>query len=217
MSQGRTLPGCGAMKKGLFLDFEGFAPFEGKEGKIPRPPAMVGYSIGWDGKVEQVVFSKTLRWAALGEGLRYEDSWKDFVTELVAGKPKFAFSVHEQKVIRLATGSLYESSYKNVKLIAKEHWPGGWPEGVEETLERFVEGSPFKFPGTYGRGDVTERLREVGKYGSTEKGWESAPERVKEQWKGVLAHNAFDVTILGKLLVWCKDSKESGTKPRADQ
>jgi hypothetical protein len=74
----RRLPTPNQLKRGLFIDFEGYKPHAKKS---CRPPALVGYRIGIEGPVKHVVFSCGFFGVAKETGLEVR-KWKAFLKEL---------------------------------------------------------------------------------------------------------------------------------------
>ena len=187
---------------GLFLNFEGFAPHSKQD---IRAPAMCGYRIGGEGEVTQVVFSRTLRAAGRASGIEVCDDWKQFIKSLLkenAGRKIFAFSEHEQKVLKLATGHEIRRRYENLRKIAKRWRRIHMPElsADENTLLDFLKAAGISIPKNYGKGQVTEKLRNVRKYSSSTEDWSAAPNEARRDWKNILKHNAFDVSSMFDLL-----------------
>mgnify|MGYP006127333411 CR=1 FL=1 len=74
----RRLPTPNQLKRGLFIDFEGYKPHAKQS---CRPPALVGYRIGIEGPVKHVVFSCGFFGVAKETGLEVR-KWKAFLKEL---------------------------------------------------------------------------------------------------------------------------------------
>ena len=201
----RRCPSLEKIENGLFVDFEGFG--KSRHG-VPKP-AMCGYRIGGTGPVTQVIFSKDFKWAALDCDLEVRDR-EEFTTwllnDLKKGRSIFAFSEHEDTMIRKITGRKKKlRKYENVRAIAKEGLKGMLSEDCGNTLIEYCELTGISVPDEYGKRQATTWLRTVKAYSGTRKAWESAPVAAREQWQLLLDHNRFDVKCMYELLIRIKD------------
>jgi len=190
------------VEEGLYLDVEGYAP--GKKSG-PRPPVLCGHQIGSDGPVIQTVFTRDFVAAAEASGLETSTDRKAFFLNLMKetqGRKLFAFSEHEQKVIKQATTYEYRKKYRNVHVFAmrwmKREFPGQSTRGL--ALVDYLHTADIKVPVDYGKDKVTEWLREVAQHSSSKTKWKKAPASARKAWENILAHNRFDVTSMAKLI-----------------
>ena len=164
---------------------------------------MCGYRIGSDDDIKQVEFSRSYHAAAEGSGIEVCDDWAEFVTSLMeqaTGRKLFAFSEHEQKLIHKATGFWYRKRYENVRCIAN-HWRRRQHSAARvNTLVDFARLAKITVPANYGKGQVTEKLQTVREYSGSRRRWKTAPKAVRQSWDDLLAHNAFDVSVMYLLL-----------------
>lgn len=193
------------IQEGLYLDVEGFAPRRG----IPRPPVLCGYRIGNEGPVKQVVFTRRYFAAARASGLETSSDRKHFFLDLMKetqGRKLFAFTEHEQKVIKQATGFQYRKKYSNVHKFTerwvKREFPGESTRGL--ALIDYLRLAGIKVPANYGKDRVTDWLRAVAQHSSSQSKWKKAPASARKAWDSILAHNRFDVTSMGELIRSCQ-------------
>jgi hypothetical protein len=190
------------VEEGLYLDVEGYAP--GKKSG-PRPPVLCGHQIGCDGPVIQTVFTRDFVAAAEASGLETSTDRKAFFLNLMKetqGRKLFAFSEHEQKVIKQATTYEYRKKYRNVHTVAKR-----WAKRQlhadstrDLALIDYLQMADIEVPADYGKGRVTDWLREVSVWSTSRKKWKAAPGSTRKAWENILAHNRFDVTSMAKLI-----------------
>ena len=189
------------IQEGLYLDVEGFAPRRG----IPRPPVLCGYRIGNEGPVKQVVFTRRYFSAARASGLETSSDRKHFFLDLMKdtkGRKLFAFTEHEQNVIKQATGFQYRKKYRNAHAIAKRWVKREFPRESTRGLALidYLRLAGIKVPTKYGKDKVTDWLREVRRYSVSQAKWKKAPASARKAWDNILAHNQFDITAMGELM-----------------
>jgi uncharacterized protein YprB with RNaseH-like and TPR domain len=68
------------------------------------------------------------------------------------------------------------------------------------TLIDYLRLAGTKVPANYGKDKVTDWLREVNEWSTSNAKWKRAPSSARKAWDRILAHNQFDVTSLGELM-----------------
>lgn len=179
---------------GCYIDFEGFA---GNEYQKFPPPVLIGVLRG--NEFQQVVFTKKYRWAAqapdVANPVVFEPDRAAYLKKLVAeasgSKPIFAYSEYERNVIKFHIGHDFPRRYRNVRAIAARWFNKNPQSGLKPTSNELHEvaltlglSMPEKLP----RGGITDRLRLVSEYSSSEKKWSMAPPDLRKAWREILVH-----------------------------
>jgi|TARA_B100001964_G_scaffold231115_1_gene285384 hypothetical protein len=206
------LPDQDMVDAGCYIDFEGFAP---NEYAASPPPVLIGiYNREQSGDFVQVVFTKRYRWAAqyseVSHEVVYEPDRKGFLATLMSstrrGKPFFAYSEHELKVLSKILESRQQTlvpRYKNVRSIAKR-WLRQRSESYEKPetndLNSVAAAMGITPPVQFPTGGMTARLRMVSEHSPTRAGWEGAPKAVRQAWKELLLYNQSDVMTIHQIM-----------------
>ena len=206
------LPAASRVAAGCYIDFEGFAA---NEHSASPPPVLVGlYRKNEEGtfQFQQVVFTKEYRWAAEAAGVEHEVLYcpdrlgfmKDLCDSLRGSKPLFAYSEYELRVIERQVGHRITKRYRNVRSIARR-WLNqpdrGYPKPADNSLRSVAQVMGIPLEKKLERGGVTARLRAVREYSASRIRWESAPQKVKRQWREILMHNHWDVLATYQVMV----------------
>ena len=194
-------PALNQIENGLYFDFEGF----GKNSyQLFPPPVLCGYRFGGSGPVKHAVFNKDYRWAA-----EFDDSGrvsyvgnqnrKGFLMDLLdkqtrGGKKIFFFSGHEPRCFKEILGINIQKRLKDLLPVMKKSYPV-LTKG-NRSLIGYCKLCGIEVPKGYGKGRVTEKFKNVREYSKTKSGWDSAPDKIKKQWKLILDHNRFDVECM---------------------
>ena len=206
----KKFPSKKRISDGIYIDVEGFA---GNEFRTHPPPVLVGI-FNWHRSKEfqQVVFTADYRWAAENPGVNHavtydpnrNKSLEKIVASSTMSKPLFAYSEHEQRILRNELGLNVTKRYKNVRSISK-----AWFNRHSCDITGPESGTLVDLAKTLGldvnakleKGGITDRLRSVRNYSKSKKHWRTAPKSVKDKWTEVLEHNRLDVLLMREVML----------------
>ena len=114
------------------------------------------------------------------------------------GKKIFYYSSHEKDEFDRRLGIQIRKRLRDVRKIMKKSVPS--LKHGERTLINYCSEVGIPVPTNYGKGEVTQKFRQVRDYSATKSGWIKAPGNIKRQWNLILKHNQFDVESMYDLL-----------------
>jgi hypothetical protein len=211
-SRRSRLPSTPEVLNGTYIDFEGFG--KNLRNVVP-PPVLLGiYKLSghedFDAGFRQIVFNKdyvaAVEERCVAHEVLYEPDRDRFLTGLVQASrktaPLFAFSLHERQILQRACGYRLDHRYRNVLAIAKlslrnsSQKPRDKENGLRSVCEAMGIPLTFKLP----RGGVTDRLRTVREYSSSQSKWRLASTSVRQAWREILLHNYADVKAIYEIV-----------------
>lgn len=191
-----------AIKRGIYLDFEGFQD---------KPPAMVG--VLCEGHFEQVIFSEELHPAAHAKGLcvsTLERELKDLIDR--ANRQKrwiFAYTRHElNELEEWCPGLLprmrqrYHDVHKFTKKWLNKFYHDEKPGDL--SLQSLVDYIGHPYPKHLGTGQATSRLRSVINMLKRKGNYADLTGTVKAKWTKLLDYNERDCRSMKKLALHVK-------------
>lgn len=170
------VPTLKEIQEGLYIDFEGFGA--NQYNRHP-PPVLCGYRFGGEETVKHTVFTQAYRCAAESDEtgqVKYCKDRKEFLRNLLdrqtrGGRGKiFFFSRYEQEQFDAILGIRIRRRLIDLHKVLKIRFPG---VGRPRSLINYCDAAGIEVPESYGKGEVTERLRIVREFSGSRKKWAS--------------------------------------------
>ncbi len=198
---------CRALKadearEAMYLDFEG---------RIERPPVLLGVVAGEERRLRQVVLEPTFAPAAGRWNLELMPMTR-IVEEIVhraehEDRLLVGWSHHEERVVRaLCPGELterfsarYVSAIETARRWRRRTYPqaGRLPDG--NRLAAYLKLIGYPVAPAHGAGRTGDTLRILGEAFDQGRAWEDLPGRRKARWANLLRHNGADILGLREL------------------